>query len=661
MPLLGLVLTPDGRPAGGAAIELRRAEWGEFSTLDLELRDERQLLEVSTADANGRFRFQLLPGHPADLVVTAEGYPPETVLDCFAGETRTIRLQDGATLMGQVRSARTNLPIANARFRGWRRGSPPLTLFEGETGADGSFEISALPPGNLLFEVHPRQERSSGQIQLRLEAGQVVVHDVRLEDGVTVRGRITDAQTDEPIRGAILSHGWTFKRTVTSDADGRYELPGFGAVGIYDIHVRARGYGKTETGDMELDPELTELTIDFQLRPARQAIGRVVDPRGLPVEGAYVAAVASHLDETTGGKVWWSSATHRSDWNSTLSAADGTFRVNDLRPDARHALLVRRAGLGLVVVDFPANEPELAEIDLGELLLPPSSAIHGRVVDENGLPVAGCRIDLRGDPDGRLSLSGADEPWFTGYVDEREIRAGPEGRFRFLDVAPGTYRLTPSRAGENRGASLEVVVELGTMLDEVVLTVQTTLSISGQVLDPFGKPMTGVLVMVQDESGEMKGMTSVDVSGRFVVHGLQAGQHLVTANPISYPGDESATGPVYRKGRSPQVLAGTSDLLIRLEQAERVFGRVLDAADQPVFRALLNAVDEQGESVGSDITSENGTFAMEIPPGATVRIEVQLTIDTDDPNRLFQVVEGPPAIVEKGIRAGGGELLLRLE
>jgi len=659
LPLTGVVSYPDGSPASGALVQAMRNAWREFSNIDPDLVQEPERLAEERTDEDGRFQLLLAPQTPVDLVVRAPGYAGVTKPNRFGGENIHVRLQQGAHLFGRVTRAKDGLPVAGARISGGTFGSPVLETFEGTTNEDGAYSFAQVPPGNVQVElISPPHKMVRAQIQL--EPGQSVQQDFTLAAGITILGRVTDSLTGKPIPGAELSHGWTFERTTTSGPDGRYALEGFGASGTYDVHVRAAGYGRTESGDLEIDPELEEFTLDFELEPARRASGRVLDPSGQPLAGAYVAAVANEFDRGRKSAAWWSSGTQKSDWQSAWSDDEGRFLIVDLRPDARHSLFVRAEGLGVAVFDFPAGEFDLRTIDLGDLTLEHASVIFGLVVDEFQRPVAETRVTMNGHGRSRLSLSGQQEPWFEGYVDERETITDAEGRFRFRQVAPGEYTLTAGRRNENESEPVTISILAPGQLEEVRLMTTLGLAIAGRVLDPEGAPAAGTLVLVQDEAGGVGGMTVARADGTFRIDGFEPGAYTVRANPTAQPAGE-AGGPQVRQTSARGVPAGTPDLVLRLGRASTIEGQVVDAEGNPIARAIVAAVDENGARVASDLTEPTGRFALATPPGIVVRIEVQLTADSDDPKRAFVIREDRPPSVFDEVASGTTGLVLRVQ
>src|SRR6185436_5566000 len=112
-----------------------------------------------------------------------------------------------------------------------------------------------------------------------------------------------------------------------TNAAGEYALKGFPLDGVLSIAARAEGYGYRSVDVRQSRKDPIPARVDLLLSPSRSARGRILDERGRPIEGAYVAGVASVM----------SANDQLIDWIAVRSRADGTFELRDLRPDVPHA------------------------------------------------------------------------------------------------------------------------------------------------------------------------------------------------------------------------------------------------------------------------------------------------------------------------------------
>ena len=77
----------------------------------------------------------------------------------------------------------------------------------------------------------------------------------------------------------------------------------------------------------------------------------------------------------------------------------------------------------------------------------PAGVITGRIADATGLPLPGVDVTLQG-------------------IDiNRTFTTGIDGRYRFLDLAPGDYKVTSALTGFATSVRDRVVVDLGQTVD----------------------------------------------------------------------------------------------------------------------------------------------------------------------------------------------------
>ena len=322
--------------------------------------------------------------------------------------------------------------MADTPVRMFRPAYASLDVFErtATSGADGIARFEGLSGDGWAF-VDPQPTRLGGVVWKRVTlpaSGEVGV-DVVLPKGRAIRGRVTDAKTGAGIAGARVAIGWVMTTPVTTDAEGRYEILGWhDAQGADDLHAAADGYARSAVivGDRDV--------VDFPLTRGVLAIGRVVDGGGKPLAGVLVGCV--DVGEEA-GRV-------EGDINGTArTGRDGRFRLSDLRPDTPHALVFLGAGLARTLLDVPPPKTEGGTIDVGDVVLRAGRRIEGRVLDAEGRPVVGQRVGLEGANEDRHRLLGvplAARP--PSYGQEEEAYTDDLGRFRFPDLAPGTYTLS---------------------------------------------------------------------------------------------------------------------------------------------------------------------------------------------------------------------------
>lgn len=634
----------------GAQVEVRRRVSAGTSSLDLVYNKVVHPVGRTETDGEGRFSLPVPPHLPLEVRIRAPRHATAMLDGVFGGEHLMVDLAHGAVLEGRITAESTGLGIPEIRLRGWMMRPRTRDVLAGETDASGSFRFDGLPAGELTFAVEPEVLASPGWAHLVLEPGGVMRYDAALETGIAVTGRVSDGRSGDPIAGAEVGAGWTFRRSVTTDAEGRYVLRGFGGPGVHDVHARASGYGKAQHEFPYGAMPTEDVQLDFALPPARAAIGRVVGPDGVAREGVYVAGVASVFE----GRV------QRTDWDATRTGADGRFRLASLTPDLRHQLLVRPVGHAVLIYDFPPDEAQHPVLDLGTIELLPGAQVVGVVVDESDRPRPDLPVALEGRGADVGRYGGADpDPLTISYTGTRESRTDRRGRFHFAGLAPGTYELRAVERGSPNEASLTVAVAAGEALDDLVLVAPLGLAIRGRVLDPEGLPCRRVIVRLASKDGRQRlPQVTSDAQGAFEITGLDPGRYDLSTYVLFF-NHEDEERELYDVVLE-DVQAGTDDLRVVLRAVAAITGAVLAADGSPAEDVAVEARDPAtGELLARDRVV-GGRFRLPLPEGVIVDLETRGIEPRGDV--AYSVLDPNERTVRKpGVEAGTEDLVLRLD
>jgi protocatechuate 3,4-dioxygenase beta subunit len=614
LALRGRVVDASREPVEGAALDVLAAESDSFQNLDTELSKRIATLASGTSDAEGRFRIELEERGLVRLKVSRAGFADRSVRElrasCDEAEEVEVVLQRGAIVRGRVLRKRDKSAVANALVSATGSGrSFEITAHSDLTGA---FVLAGIPAGPFSLGATPAVgDARSGSLACEAVPGETLERDIELPAGVLVHGRITDATTGAPIVGAEVSEGWTFARSVRTDADGRYRFEEL-TKDYGEVAVRAPGYGRAERSFFR--QELGDaLEWDFALQPARRARGRIVDAEGAGVANAYVAAAASEHDEHGEQQI---------DWIAGRTDAQGEFTLEGLRPDVRHTLVARKRGHGSVVYDFPASELERSIVELGTLVLPTPGSVRGAVLDEAGEPHVGLEVLLAGsNPDrARLRAGVERETWsIDGYVAERATRTDARGRFGFDDVAPGDYHARVQRPGSHDHEAQPVSVAAG-QTSELQVRMPRGASIAGRIVaSDGGKLPRTTYIAFEPEDGGARGDAPVGVNGSFAATGLSGARYTVRAYPYVDDGDERDFLPAVHSA----VAVGTSDLELTLRVARRKMGVVLDLEGAPIADAALELLDFDGSMLAATRSDPGGHFSLKAPLDGPRQVRVQ--------------------------------------
>lgn len=647
--LRGRVVDVLGAPIPAARVSIRRGEAREFTVLDLEVSRATELVAESATDASGEFRFTLARGVPVDLRAEAPGLCETVVAERYAGEFVEIVLARGFRVHGRITRERDGTGVAGAQVRVFRLGGPSTLERLTESLDGGHYECLVSFHEGATLEVVPEHEQCSDWIELEFGPDGNAEQDVVLATGITVEGRVTEAGTGRPIEGALVGEGWTYRRTAQSDVLGEYRLEGFGDPGVMELAVRAKGYGQTKKEN--LPPAVDGVMhVDFELAPARSAVGIVLDPERHPLSGVYVAAVASEFGPEG----------QRTDWLSSRTGEDGRFRIENLTGDLRHALFVARHGWSTRVYDFPESEPTLREIDLGEIVLKPPALLCGKVVDESGAGLAEVEVLLKGWNADRFSfLAEFHQPLADFYVDSRAMKTDREGRFWFGGVAEGSYRLRARARGRPESPALQVEVGEGELQEGLVLSFATGGAIRGRVVDARGNGIGGAYLAAsperlldpsaQDQILGRRVSARTDSDGAFEMQGLPEGEYRLDVYPFSIESDPEEP---WLPANVEHVRTGTQDLVIELPRGASIRGVLIDAAGAPLSGYEIVPAGPGSEAAWSGSTDVEGRFSIAVPKGTVWTLEVRGAGSQEAWEHVF--------LRTPGVAAGTRDLVLRL-
>ena len=629
--LHGIVWGPDRKPFPGAEIVVWRPALQGMRTIDRDWKSAVEKVASTVSNGDGEFRIRLEPGSLYDLDVSAEGLGARLRRRCVAGERVIVRLEAYAAISGTVTEAETGAPVVGVPIRVSAPGTLGRTI-EVMTDVEGHYVADSLVQGIWYLELNPQALSRPGLTVVTLEESEQRTLDFALPRGRTARGRVVDATTGRAIADAEVSDSPLFRRSVRTDADGQYELMGAGGgFGQADMCARAPGYGMLKT---PVQPKETEFECDFELIPARTAVGQVLLPDGELAVGAFVAAVAS----TASGPA------KQSDWRSTLSKADGTFEIDGLRADLPHTLLIRMLGYGTLIYEFPTWEFERERVDLGVFTLSHGGWISGIVRGKSGEGLRSKNLVLKGWNLDRGRFSDARNQDLDTFLSVTEVRSDDLGRFRFADLSPGSYTLLVRRVGGDQVHPDPLVVYAGEGIEGIEFLQPPGGVIAGIVLGLDGLAAPDALVSLHFKSnGEDRNwMRGVDAEGRFRFEDLGPASYRVVAIPPITGFGAGRTGTEDRiQAMRAGVHPGETDLRLQMSSQGFIGGMVVDALGAPVSAAPVCAYSGQGVLLDSQLSMESGMFHLTLPEG-----------------ELVTVVAIPPV---QGTGEGGGEVGAYLE
>jgi len=475
--LRGKVLL-DGRPVAGATVSAIPQE----ESLDAARREARRepepaaLASVATS-ATGEFDLRVAAPEGRNVLfrlrVSAAGALPvelpETRDAAEAEDLGDLVLRGAEPLAGRVRGP-DGAPVAGAlvRLRAFARtdgtAAGTARTQETTTGADGQFRFdAAAAEGNELFV----QAAGFAPARVRSAKPGALPRAISLEPGLSLPG-VVRRKDGRPAAKALV-------RYEADDAESRWVETGEdGSFRLADLPKR-RGTVVADGGEdgfAEAGGAMPGSAAPLVLSLAPPAIleGRTLDATTLKPVPRVRLEVASGSGRFT-----------------ARSGSDGRYRLRGLRPgsatvraeEPRHVPWTRRP--------VPIEKGATRALDV---LLTRGATLSGRVVDEDGRPVAGAGVSL---------LSSSESP-IDAAVRLRSgaasrLRTRPDGSFTATRLPPGeNQRLSVQHPEFERGTVGGISLVAGGTRSGVVVTIRRGVVLTGRVSDPDGNPIAGAEV-----------------------------------------------------------------------------------------------------------------------------------------------------------------------
>ncbi|HEX3128595.1 MAG TPA: carboxypeptidase-like regulatory domain-containing protein, partial [Thermoanaerobaculia bacterium] len=512
----GRVVNQTDQPVVGATVLLEPAVAGDMMVRMMRQDDSSKF--EATAGADGRFEIPDLPAGNYDLTARGPGYAPITVpglsVPQGAGslDLGTVALVKGVALEGFVNGA-GGKPVEGARISVRTASNDPLAGFRGEdgppaalTGPDGFFRVEDRRAGETVEVTVQRSGYARGSAPgIRVPTEEPI--RIVLKPTSAVEGRAVDPD-GKPVAGAQIyliptaptAMGPGF--VMFSDADMKQAVSGEdGAFRIEDVppntfelKAEAAGRQSVELSNLEVTSGQDLKGVEVVLPAGAVVEGRVLSS-GRPVPGAQVELVKP---ESSNALIVIGSAVAMAD-------GDGYYRIDGIVPGAR-TFQAEAKGFRKGVRELEAREGA----NTVDFTLEAGAQVAGRVVDEDGSPVAAALVTLR-EGNNSWNLPNA--------------VSGPDGGFTLVGVADGTYRIAAQKEGFIRGDGQELTVAGGS-LSGVEVELTTGGAIVGQLSGLDFTELAQVSVWVDDEFHT--GRVSPD--GNYRVEQVEPGERRVVAS-----------------------------------------------------------------------------------------------------------------------------------
>lgn len=624
----GTITLPEGTPPAalaGVEVELAPVLRGAMMMNAESLARRRPkpsgaAFEVRAVPVDCAWRLQLTSADFASVERTLE--------NLRGGQTRelALALEPGGTLRGVVRTS-SGEPCPGAKVMAASEGEwfgvDDREVRSATSAADGSFELPHVPAGKLKLQAEHEGHLSSPKVDVELPAGRVTEGVVLvLREGASVAGalRWSDAS---PAAGVEVRASFDLSQAgglsglnalegaegkAKTDAQGNFEIRGLGK-GPFTLRASAKPKDAAEGAD-ELGARADGVTpgtrdLVLVLRAGSRVRGHVLDDAGQPVTKFHVRLQHE-------GKGMFARLGQDSQEQSFEDPA-GKFAVGGLS-DGGWKLWVSAENFASSA-EQSLKLPEAPDAPECEVVLPRASRVSGRVLSAAGEAVAGAdvRVDS-GGPDWQRKLSGA--------PPDPEAQSDDGGNFHLEGLRPGRVSLVASARDAARGEPVTLELVAGEEQKDVVLRLRNGGSISGEVYDEGGKPLSGLTVQVTEMAQFSTHMENTDGEGRFRLEHLVPGNYQVVAfsarNLSKLGGDAGSDFMSGMKTASASVKDGEdTHVVLGAPPADpvEVVGRVTHAG-QPYGGALVTFIHE-----GKDVLSKMKNVTVDAQGAFTVRLD----------------------------------------
>ncbi|MEO6708044.1 MAG: sigma-70 family RNA polymerase sigma factor [Planctomycetota bacterium] len=628
--LRGRVIDRSGQPIAGARVELSTVAGAVFNWSASSV---PEVFTHTQSGADGKFSIELAPSRVGELSAAAKGFGKAHAGRRRSGDFVEIVLEPAGTIEGHVTRGPERAPVEGARIvvRGTDNAVYNPALAEAITDADGLYRVEDLAARDYWIWLASPRAASPLIETVSVASAATVVHDFETSAvrAFVVRGQVTDASSSAAIGDALVS---VEADTAHTDATGAFELRSVVAekASKVTIKVGARGFLEQR---VEVASE-GAMNVEIALTRGQSVSGKVVGPDGEPIEGAQIALFDDAKGQSPSGGI------------RARSESGGSFEVDGLKAGARCGLVVVAEGFAAAAFELPAIES--AQKDLGEIELASASALVATIVDDAGKPWTDCDVWLYGGDAGRARFTDAKVEAFDQRFGLRMNKTRTDGRAVFGELAAGEYILKTRVAGRSAWVETSLTLDEGEVRDDFDVVIPRGLALRGRTLDPEGRPVAGVFVLVQRQgSDDVAGSANVGSDGVFEIAGLESGEHVLrtTMGVVSSPEARKR----FASGKWT-VTAGGEPLELVMPLVSSIAGRVIDADGKPITGASVSAWDAgAGMADASGRTGANGEFKLSVRAGATFELRANMKVGD-------AVVRGSLAVVA----AGAEEVELRL-
>jgi protocatechuate 3,4-dioxygenase beta subunit len=350
--------------------------------------------------------------------------------------------------------------------------------------------------------------------------------------------------------------------------------------GHYSLTIQVDGYEPAKVDGLVVGDEKVAPEFVVRLKRAKEVKGtvevQVLSANGSPMKGVWVAPLREQSEDRFAPFGEWLIE------RGQFSDKNGLVRFNDL-PAGDYTFIGIPPSDKLPVAATPKVTVASTEKVKVTLSFPATGRIVGKLVDEKGNPIAGEFVSVwREESAWEERLLMRHEPIAVTKSDGSfTLENLPEGSYIIsasFGVAVGlvtTWQNVRVRGGETAKVTVTVISEM------------PTVSITGEVIDSSGKPVSGATVLVNSEP-MLRAVT--DENGRFSFSEIPAFRYNRPATysvTVMKPGFASRSETVkIEGGKSPEVR-------LMLEPGALIEGQLVNEKGEPVGGMPVYAVPEE--------------------------------------------------------------------
>ncbi len=534
---------------------------------------------------------------------SGDGLDQEQIVD--------VQLGEAAGIQGGIVDAQSGSLVSGAAV--WIRSDPGRSARSDSSGffrvsaaahrGDIGLAIAATGFMSANAAIGAGQLRASLDLAIVLEPAAPLNGVVFNEFGQTVEGAIVRAEPNgegRPLRFSSRNP----KRTISAP-DGSFWISDAPYGTSYRLTVEAEGYASAADALPPFRRDGMAQPLQVVLSRGRQPWGTVFDPDGAPVAGALIRLfrrpVERRLPEVAGLSFMEHPAV------TTASSAHGEFVLPRVAL-GEYRLSISHREFAEMQETITSVPPGTGQYDLGVFVLSRGEEIQGVVVDPAGRPVAGAKVSSRQMPHNMLSQVR------TSVTDN-------EGRFRLTGLLPVPTALTataddyPPFVVESVRPDTEELVRME-LVEGAVL--------AGRVVDPLGKTIAGVEVVLFRRTAKSRRPTSVlPGEGLFQVWTGRDGSfrfgNLAPSSWLVKARDEAGRTSIERVDLSR---GEVSELDLRLQAANQLVIHVTNHLGEPVANAYVRANPESASWLPAfGRTDASGRAGLQVGLGAA-RVDV---------------------------------------